>query len=223
MKNIVLLVVLLVSCVGLASAGTYSMQFNGPGGNNLGGQYTYPYQFSINGDGNTYSLMCDTFDRHISNGDQWTASALSVTSLTASNVGGLQYPGLGVTGYLEAAYLFNEAVAASKNGNGLAASQINWAVWDLMMKSDLSQSSLSPTDEAAVQAYLAGAIAAGPGLNPGQFIGDVIYTPTNQTAAGPQEFFGFNTPVLSEPGSLSVLGSGLFAFGLLIRRKLTAS
>jgi len=220
MKKIALLVSLVVSCAGLASAGSMSLQFNGAQGNNLGGQYTYPYQFSINGGGNTYNLMCDSFDHHISDGEQWNANALFVTNLNASNVGGLQYPAAGVIGYLEAAYLFNQAVAAFNGGNGLAASELNWAIWDLTMKTDLSQSSLSSAQEQAVQAYLAGAMAAGPGLTPGQFVGDVIYTPTDLSATGPQEFFGFNSPVLSEPGTLTVLGSGLFAFGMLVRRKL---
>jgi hypothetical protein len=223
MKKIALLVGLLVVCVGLANAGSVSLQFNGPQGNNLGGEYTYPYQFSINSDGNTYNLMCDSFDHHISDGEQWTANALLVTNLNASNVSGLRYPNAGVTGYLEAAYLFNEAVTAYKNGNSLAASELNWAVWDMMMKVDLSQSALSPSNEAAVQAFIAGAIAAGPGLKPGQFVGDVIYTPTDLSTDGPQEFFGSNALVVSEPTSLSVLGSGLFAFGMLIRRKLEVS
>ena len=218
--KIALLVGLLVGCVGLASAGSVSLQFNGPQGNNLGGEYTYPYQFSINGDRNVSNLMCDSFDHHISDGEQWNANALLVTNLNASNVSGLRYPGAGVIGYLEAAYLFNEAVAAFKNGNGLAASELNWAIWDLMMKSDLSQWSLSPGNEADVQAFLAGAIAAGPGLKPGQFVGEVIYTPTDLSTDGPQEFFGFDPPAVSEPGTLTVLGSGLFAFGMLVRRKL---
>jgi len=200
-----------------------SMQFNGPQGNNLGGQYTYPYQFNINGGGTTYNLMCDSFDHHISDGEQWNANALLVTNLNASNVSGLQYPNAGVIGYLEAAYLFNEAVAAYKTGNGLAASELNWAIWDLMMNSDLSQSSLSPGNEADVQAYLASALAAEPELKPGQFVGDVIYTPTDLSTEGPQEFWGFDAPPVSEPSSLTVLGSGLFAFGMLIRRKLEAS
>src|SRR5271166_3298999 len=148
MKKIALLVSLVVSCAGLASAGSMSLQFNGAQGNNLGGQYTYPYQFSINGGGNTYNLMCDSFDHHISDGEQWNANALLVTNLNASNVGGLQYPAAGVIGYLEAAYLFNQAVAAFNGGNGLAASELNWAIWDLMMKTDLSQWSLSSDNEA---------------------------------------------------------------------------
>src|SRR5271165_7503283 len=219
MKKIALLVGLLVGCVGLASAGSVSLQFNGPEGNNLGGEYTYPYQFSINGDRNVSNLMCDSFDHHISDGEQWNANALLVTNLNASNVSGLRYPGAGVIGYLEAAYLFNQAVAAFNGGNGLAASELNWAIWDLMMKTDLSQSSLSSAQEQAVQAYLAGAMAAGPGLTPGQFVGDVIYTPTDLSATGPQEFLGFNHFVLSEPSTLTILGSGLFAFGMLVRRK----
>ena len=220
MKKIALLVGLLVSCVGLGSAGTFSLQFNQAQGNNLGGEYTYPYQFSINSDGNTYNLMCDSFDHSISNGEKWGANALSVTNLNASNVKSLQYPNAGVIGYLEAAYLFNEAVTAFNKGNGQVASQINWAVWDLMMGSTISGSHLSSADELAVEGYLNGAIALGPGLKPGDFVGDVIYTPTDRSANGPQEFLGVDPPTLSEPSTLTVLGSGLFAFGILIRRKL---
>lgn len=221
MKNIALLVILLVACVGLASAGSVSLQFNGPEGNNLGGQYTYPYQFTMNGDGTVYNLMCDSFDHHISNGEQWNASVLLVTNLNALNVTNLQYPSAGVVGYLEATYLFNQAASAFNGGNGSAASQINWAIWDLMMHNDLSKSSLSAVDETAVQAYIAAAVAAGPGLKPGQFVGDVIYTPADLSATGPQEFFGFNAPAVSEPSTLAVLGSGLFAFGVLIRRRVS--
>src|SRR5271157_1711426 len=164
--------------------------------------------------------MCDSFDHAISNGEKWTANALWLTNLNASNVAGVQYPNAGVTGYLEAAYLFNEAVTAFNKGNGQVASQINWAVWDLMMGSKISGAHLSLADEQAVEGYLNGATALGPGLTPGQFAGDVIYTPTDLSANGPQEFFGFNPPTLSEPSTLTVLGSGLFAFGILIRRKL---
>jgi hypothetical protein len=151
MKKVALLVALLVGCVGLASAGSMTLQFNGPQGNNLGGQYTYPYQFSINGDGNTYSLMCDSFDHHIANGEVWIANALSVTNLNASNVTGLQYPSAGVIGYLEAIYLFNQAATAFNGGNSLAASEINWAIWDMMMKTDLSKPYLGYTQEQAVR------------------------------------------------------------------------
>jgi hypothetical protein len=219
MKKVALLVGLLLGCVGLASAGTMTLQFNQAEGNNLGGEYTYPYQFSINNNGNTYNLFCDTFNHEITNGEQWSANALLVTNLNATNIASLEFPGIGVMGYLEATMLFNQAVAAFNGGNGTAASELNWAVWDLMLNSDVSQANLTPSQEAAVQAFLHAAMVAGPGLAPGQFVGDVIYTPTDQTAGGPQEFFGFDTPTLSEPGSLSLLGSGLFGFGMLIRRK----
>ena len=75
MKKILLLAMLLVTCAGLASAGTYTLQFNQAEGNNLGGEYTYPYQFTINGDSG-YNLFCDTFNHTITNGEQWSASAL---------------------------------------------------------------------------------------------------------------------------------------------------
>lgn len=220
MKMAALLLGLLLCSVGVASAGTYNLQYNGAEGNSLGGEYTYPYDFSIDQSQQTYYLFCDSFNREITSGQQWAASALAVTNLNATNVLTLEYPSVGVTGYLEATYLFNQAVAAFNGGNGLAAGELNWAVWDLMMNSDVSKNYLTAGQEASVQSYLSAVMAMGSSLRPSQFAGDVIYTPLDQSSGGPQEFFGFDTPVLSEPSTLSVLGTGLFGFGLMLRRKL---
>jgi len=42
-----------------ANADTVTMGFTGPQGDNSGGVYTYPYNFTINGSGN-YTLICTT-------------------------------------------------------------------------------------------------------------------------------------------------------------------
>jgi len=222
MKKTFCLVAMTVASVLLATSmasATIAMYYNGPQGNNSGGVYTYPYQFSLNGQGN-YPLLCDSFYNKISPGDQWNANVLLVSNLNPTNVASLEFPGVGVTGYLEASYLFVEEALAYINGNSDPKGLYNWAVWDLFTGQDVSGQNLSQSDENQVQAYLAAALAAGPGLSPSDFPNVVIYTPTDISPDGPQEFFGYGTPgTTPEPSSLALLGSGVIGLAMVLRRK----
>jgi PEP-CTERM motif-containing protein len=197
----------------IAGAQTVTMGFIGAEGNQSGGVYTFPYNFTIDGVG-TYQLMCSSYNQHITNGESWVATTLSMASLDTNTVLTLEAPSAGVQGYLEAAYLFEEessAFATSSDNEGL----YNWAVWDLLTGTDASQTGpgtpLSVSDEAQVQSYIADAQAAGPGLTPSQFADVVIYTPIDMSETGPQEFFGLDTPVetVPEPGTLTLVGFGV--------------
>jgi PEP-CTERM motif len=216
---VALTVTMLLLGTGMASA-SITMYYNGPQGNNSGGEYTYPYQFAINGQGN-YALLCDSFYNESNPGEQWNANGLLVTSLNSLNVGNLESPGAGVTGYLEGSYLFLEEVTAFTNGNSDPKGLYNWAIWDLFTGKDVSGANLGGADEAQVQSYLAGALSAGPGLSPSDFPGVVIYTPTDTSPNGPQEFFGYDTPggQTPEPSSLALLGSGVIGLAVVLRRK----
>lgn len=205
----------------VANAGTVSMGFIGAEGNQSGGVYTYPYDFTING-GGPYQLMCSSFNQHIVAGDQWTATTLNVANLDTNTVLTLESPAAGVQGYLEASYLFEEGVAAFNASNSDPEGLYNWAVWDLLTGSDVSGGVLSVGDEATVQSYLSGAITAGPGLTPAQFSDVVIYTPTDMSASGPQEFFGLDTPtdtVVPEPGTMALVGFGALGLAGALRRR----
>jgi PEP-CTERM motif len=205
-----------------ANANTIAMNFTGPGGNNSGGVYVYPYNFTLDGSGN-YALFCTTFTREITNGEQWVANTLTVDALNSSNVLSLEFPSAGVTGYLEASYLFVEEVNAYTAGNSDSEGLYNWAVWDLLSGLDVSAANLSSNDDATVQSYLSAAVALGNGgsLTPSQFANVVIYTPTDMSPSGPQEFLGYGTPiaVVPEPGTLALVGFGVLGLAAALRRK----
>ncbi len=63
---LVFLASLLLSSAALADS--VNLTLIGPGGNNGGGVYTYPYNFSING-GPSTPLICDTFDNEVISGE----------------------------------------------------------------------------------------------------------------------------------------------------------
>jgi len=201
-----------------ARAAIVEMNYTGPEGNNSGGVYVYPYNFTFGSSSETYPLMCDDFVHEIMAPQSWDASTLNVPSLNSSNVLGLNFPDAGVTGYLEAAYLFEEEVTAYDDSNSDPAGLYNWAVWDLLKGSDVSGAHLDSTDEATVQNYLDAAEAEGSSLTPSDFPDVVIYTPFDMSPGGPQEFMGYNTPVtpLPEPSTLGLLVGGSL---LLVRRK----
>jgi hypothetical protein len=203
-----------------ASAAIVTMDYTGAEGNNSGGVYVYPYDFTIDSSSSTSELMCDDFTHQISTGDTWTANTLNVSDLNAGNVTQLEFPSAGVTGYLEAAYLFVEEVNAFNASNSDPDGLYNWATWDLLTNSDVS-SVLSPTDEAQVQIDLNAVEALGGTLTPSQFSNVTIYTPTDMSSTGPQEFMGYNTGniIVPEPCAFALLGVG--AIGLLARRKRT--
>ncbi|MGD0463522.1 MAG: PEP-CTERM sorting domain-containing protein [Tepidisphaeraceae bacterium] len=200
-----------------ARAALVEMGYTGPEGNNSGGVYVYPYNFTINSSSETYPLMCDDFVHMISPPESWYAHTLNVPNLNASNVLHLNYPSAGVTGYLEASYLFQEEVAAYNASNSDPNGYYNWAVWDLLTNSDVS--SVLGANDATVQSYLSAAEALGGSLTPSDFPNVVIYAPTDMSGGGPQEFFGYGTPVtpVPEPSTLALLGIG--AAGLLARRR----
>src|SRR5450631_3249974 len=84
-----------------AVAGVVNMQFNGtPTGNNYSGVPSYPYDISVN-DGANQWMMCEGYFEHISGGETWQATAVSIGSLD---------PTSHLLNY-EAAFLYQMAVA----------------------------------------------------------------------------------------------------------------
>ena len=198
-----LVVVLFLSV--LSFGNTVNLTFLGPSGNNLGGFYTYPYYFSING-GKPTGMMCDSFANHISQGESWTAS-----------VSGL-LQGKGLFGKDDMDYKAAGLIFLGVMHGSINASVGNWAVWNLFTKGITSDSSVLALDSWALNTAKHAPSSSLKGL--------VLYTPVNgRPGYGPQEFIGYNCHVLltPEPGTLMLLSTGLLGLAGAVRRKLLQS
>src|ERR1041385_3778586 len=97
------------------------MSFIGPGGNNSGGVYTYPYNFVVT-PGGTAALICDAFNNDVIAGETWTAT---VNTLTGGN-GMFAGQANSLNNYKAAGLIFQGIV----NGT-ISANVGNWAIWGL--------------------------------------------------------------------------------------------
>ena len=191
---------LLLSGVAFADS-TVSMAFIGPGGNNGGGVYTYPYNFSINGGAPT-SLICDAFDNEVISGETWTAN---MSSLLSGN--GLW--GNNLTDYKAAGLIFEDILSGNIN-----ATTGNWAIWGLFSSNAQGNSFFQNSGAAALGSLYLTAAANAPSS---EFNGFVLYTPiagTQSWGGMPQEYIGYN-PCYSapEPGSLLLCGIAFVTIG----------
>jgi hypothetical protein len=197
---------MLALCTGSALANsTVDMQLVSVGGNNAGGVYTYPYNFSING-GAPVSLICDTYDNEITVGETWKAQVGGL--LSGSGLFGNQ-----LLDYKAAGLIFKSIL----NGT-LSANVGNFAIWGLFSTKAQNSSYFQSSGAGAVELqYLAWAGSAPSSA----FNGLVLYTPISgtQSANGtPQEFIGYS-PV-PEPGSMILFGTGMLSLAGVVRRKL---
>ncbi len=204
-----LLTTLLLAFAGSALADTASMTFLGPAGNNSGGVYTYPYEFSVNGSG-PVALLCDAFDNEVVSGETWTATVTSLLSGSQAGGGGLF---AGQTQNYKAAGLIFEGIL-----NGTINANIgNWAIWGLFSADAQTNAFFTSNNLLAFEQFYLGLAAIAPDS---WFQGLVLYTPVagTQSWAGslPQEYIGYVS--VPEPAEIAlilmmVIGSMLgFAF-----------
>jgi hypothetical protein len=201
--------VVLCACTGSALANsTVTMQLTSVGGNNAGGVYTYPYNFSINGAASV-PLICDTYDNEVVVGETWKANVTSL--LSGKGLFGNQ-----LLDYKAAGLIFKSIL----NGT-LSANAGNFAIWGLFSTNAQNNSYFQSSGAAGIESqYLA---MAGTAKN-SAFNGLVLYTPipgTQSWGGTAQEYIGY-APV-PEPGSLALFGTGLLSLSGLIRKKLARS
>jgi hypothetical protein len=181
------------------------MQLTSVGGNNAGGVYTYPYNFSING-APSVPLICDSYDNEVIVGETWKANVSSL--LSGKGLFGNQ-----LLDYKAAGLIFKSIL----NGT-LTANVGNYAIWGLFSTNAQNSAYFQSSGAAGIETqYLAMASTA----KNSAFNGLVLYMPiagTQSWGGTAQEYIGYS-PV-PEPGSLALFGTGLLSLSGLVRRKL---
>ena len=168
-----------------------------------GGEYIYPYNFSVNGASTLTGLMCLDLNRTITVGETWQVTEQGVTS---SNL------------YKQEAYIFSQL------GQGTYSdSDVQWAAWSIFDAPGVHSHGM---DTASVNQLLSSADTAvnTPGMLTADFYSQYqVYIPTNDmsgwTMGIPQEFIGKVSPV-PEPSSLVLLSSGLLGAAGMVNRRI---
>lgn len=184
------------------------------GGQNAGGYYVYPYNFSIDGSVDLTQMMCLDFNREVTLGETWQASEQGISTDTSPTS----------QGYRADAWIFSQLGQTDpQSGLAYTNAEVQYAVWDIFDPSQVSGNSAfdSTSKYLASQGMLA---ATNSQLaNSGFFIGFEVYSPTSDTAgwtAGtPQRFLTKSTAPTPEPSTLLIFGTGCVALGILLIRQ----
>ena len=212
MKRLVVLSsLLLVFFVTSWTASADTVKLTGTGNTVWNGVYAGPYSATLNG--NSISMICISFDRHVSTGQEWQAT---VNPLTASGVANGLYgsqqgalsdfqqdgPQQGaLLKYQQAAWLFDQ-ISVRPNEAG----DIHGAIWNIF------NPGVTPDTDGS-NAWLS--VAQNQNFANYDFSKFRILTPADGTAAGPQE----NLTTVPEPATMFLLGTGLAGVAGAARRK----
>lgn len=205
--------------------GQSTLTLNNPGNDVMGGVYVGPYNFTLasGGQSQQIQLICDDAASEVFAGESWNVTASTFPSLT-----NIKFPsGNQTQNYEEIAWLVQQMY--SNISNAKTVGDIQWAIWDIFdggVSSNDPWGAVSSTDQASIQNWLTLA-GISSNYSTGNYADIVIYTPIPGTQpsqfGSPQEYFGLNTQTTAapEPGTLALLGIGLFVLGCIARRRLS--
>ena len=181
------------------------MKLTNVGNNYGGGVDTYPYYISVNGKA-PVAMICNTYDNNVIVGETWQANVTSL--LSGQGMFGSQ-----LLDYKAAGLIFKSIL----NG-ALGANVGNFAIWGLFSANAQNTSYFQGSGAAAIEAQYLALAASAPNS---AFSGLFVYTPipgTQSWGGTAQEYIGYSA--VPEPGTLTLLGTGLFSFAGIVRRKL---
>ena len=191
----------------------------GVGGQNAGGVYVYPYNFSVDGSAQSTALMCIDLNREVTVGESWNITTQGISN-SASD-----------TAFREDAWLFLQFGNSDPQTNAAYTNaEIQFAAWDVLDASGISANASYASAFDSTSSYLVNqAMAAANNTSlyaSGLFNQFTIYAPTSDTTGWtdgtPQRFIGESAAVTPEPSGLLLFGTGLVAVAAFAVRRRTA-
>ena len=152
-------------------------------------------------------MMCDAYNNHIDFGESWTANQHSILQ------GGM----FGTSGQALMDYKAAGLIFLSVLNGTVSGSLGNEAVWALF------SGNIPSGNDAAVQSLMSQYLGLAANAPNSAYKGLEVYTAVgSRPGYGPQEFIGYSpSATVPEPGTLTLLGTGIIGLAGMARRKLS--